>query len=71
MGWSWYLGNDFIFYLISPFLVFLYYRRAVAGWAALAALMLGSFVSSWVVVTQHGCGLFMWSRKQSDDDPAG
>eukprot|EP00966_Prymnesium_polylepis_P093297 2159505-Prymnesium_polylepis.1 len=61
MGWTWYLGNDFVFYMISPFLVFAYRRNGAFGWACLGGLAVGSFAVSWVGVVQHKCGLYILS----------
>ena len=64
MGWTWYLGNDFIFYAISPLLVFLLVRRPVAGWVALAVLMVGSFASSWVYIGAKSCGMYLLNQTE-------
>jgi len=62
MGWTWYLGNDFIFYAISPFLVYAYVRRASLGWLALATVLLGSLVSTWLVSSAHACGVYLLNQ---------
>lgn len=43
MGWSWYLGNDFIFFLCSPALLLLYYHRPRAMWLTMAGVVVASF----------------------------
>ena len=42
MGWSWYLGNDFIFYLFSPFVLLLHHHRRRVMWAAIALTSIAS-----------------------------
>ena len=62
MGWTWYLGNDFIFYAISPFLVYAYVRHAKLGWLALATVLLGSLVSTWLVSSAKACGVYILNQ---------
>merc|ERR1712019_242611 len=38
MGWTWYLGNDMIFFLVSIILLPLYYRSKLAGWLSVFVL---------------------------------
>jgi peptidoglycan/LPS O-acetylase OafA/YrhL len=40
MGWTWSLGNDFLFYLAVVPIVYLYTRRPRLAWAILALLLL-------------------------------
>ena len=43
MGWSWYLGNDFIFFACSPTLLLLHHHRPRALWMTMLAVCLASF----------------------------
>lgn len=43
MGWSWYLGNDFIFFLCSPAVLLLHHHRPRTMWLAMAAVVTASF----------------------------
>ena len=41
-GWSWYLGNDFIFFLCSPVILLLHHHRPRAMWIAMVGTGLAS-----------------------------
>lgn len=43
MGWSWYLGNDFIFFACSPVLLLLHHHRPRAMWMTMLVVCLASF----------------------------
>jgi hypothetical protein len=45
MDWSWYLANDFQFFLVTPAFVWLYAKRRVVGVVACAAALVGSVVA--------------------------
>merc|ERR1719502_987522 len=54
MGWSWYLGDDMIFFLITIIILPIYARRAWVGWAAVISLTLLSFgLTSYYMVKYH------------------
>mmetsp|Transcript_21996 Transcript_21996/g.54460 ORF Transcript_21996/g.54460 Transcript_21996/m.54460 type:complete len:331 (+) Transcript_21996:3-995(+) len=60
MGWSWYLGNDFIFFLCSPVILLLHHHRPRAMWITMAGTGLASmFLTFWLVV-EHGGGLYIF-----------
>jgi peptidoglycan/LPS O-acetylase OafA/YrhL len=40
MGWTWYLANDTQFYILTPFVLYLFYKHKGAGWALLTFLIL-------------------------------
>jgi peptidoglycan/LPS O-acetylase OafA/YrhL len=44
MGWSWYIANDFQFYAVSPFFIYLFWRHRRAGWLALLSALVASTV---------------------------
>ena len=43
MGWSWYLGNDFIFFLCATFILSLHHHRPRIMWLTMAGVALASF----------------------------
>lgn len=53
MGWSWYLGDDMIFFLISMVIFPLYYRSKLVGCLLIALLTAGSFAWTIALVYQH------------------
>lgn len=40
MGWSWYIANDIQFYVFSPIIFIVYYRRKSFGWILCIVLLL-------------------------------
>jgi peptidoglycan/LPS O-acetylase OafA/YrhL len=51
MGWSWYLGDDMIFFIISIMILPLYHKSRMLGWASVIGLTGLSFgVTGWLVV---------------------
>jgi peptidoglycan/LPS O-acetylase OafA/YrhL len=60
MGWSWYLGDDMIFFIITIALLPLYYRRKWLGWAAVGILMALSFGITWSLIVSHGLSIYVF-----------
>jgi len=52
MAWSWYLANDFQFYLITPIICVLWVRNKTAGTVLSLALLAGSYIST-VLLSYH------------------
>ena len=44
MGWSWYLGCDMIFFVMSPALLLLHHHRPKILWTVMIAVALASSV---------------------------
>jgi peptidoglycan/LPS O-acetylase OafA/YrhL len=60
MGWTWYLGDDMIFFILTILILPVYHRMRLAAWAIVAALIGLSFgVTSWLVVKHH-LGLYVF-----------
>jgi len=54
MGWTWYLGDDMIFFIVGLFLVPIYYFRRVAGWSIAILLMAAStIIMGYLTVVHH------------------
>lgn len=54
MGWTWYLGDDMIFFIIGILLVPVYYKWRPVGWAALVLMTAASCcVTAWLVLKYH------------------
>jgi len=45
MPWTWYLGDDMMFYLTAPFLVLLLFKSRIAGLTTMFLLFLGSVLT--------------------------
>lgn len=53
MGWTWYLGDDMIFFIFGILVLPLYHRSRVAGWAAITILTAASLVVTGYLVLVH------------------
>lgn len=54
MGWTWYLGDDMIFFVLGSALVPIYHRRKKLGWLLLLCLTgLSMGVTAWLVARYH------------------
>ncbi|XP_033640142.1 O-acyltransferase like protein-like [Asterias rubens] len=54
MGWAWYLANDMQFFFISPFILYLLYKKPKIGMTVIATLCLGSFGITAYLATYYG-----------------
>jgi len=60
MGWSWYLGDDMIFFIVSMFLLPVYYRSKLVGWTVIAVLTgLSLGFTAWLVV-KYNLGIYVF-----------
>merc|ERR1712072_1074481 len=51
MGWTWYLGDDMIFFIVSILILPLYYKRRWLGWVSVLTLSGLSFgMTAWLVI---------------------
>ena len=46
MGWGWFLAVDMQFFLVSPFLIFIQYKKPVVGWILLSLWLLQDLTTS-------------------------
>jgi len=54
MGWTWYLGDDMIFFIVGIILVPVYYQRKAVGWAAVTVMTLASLaVTIYLCLSKH------------------
>ncbi|KAJ6236232.1 o-acyltransferase [Anaeramoeba flamelloides] len=52
-GVTWYLANDWQFFLIAPFIVILFAKKKILGYLTAIVLMLGSFLYSILIVHHY------------------
>jgi peptidoglycan/LPS O-acetylase OafA/YrhL len=66
MGWTWYLGDDMIFFIVGIIVLPLYYRRKFLGWFTIALLSGASFaLTMWLVVKYH-LGIYIFDDHYKD-----
>jgi peptidoglycan/LPS O-acetylase OafA/YrhL len=53
MGWTWYLGNDFIFAIVGILLLNLFHRSHAKGWLVTVFLAIASFIVTWLIIWQY------------------
>ncbi|XP_071491770.1 nose resistant to fluoxetine protein 6-like [Diadema antillarum] len=53
IGWVWYLANDMQFFIISPFLLILLYRKPILGFLCLAALSAVSVIVTGIIMAVY------------------
>ncbi|XP_071804835.1 nose resistant to fluoxetine protein 6-like [Asterias amurensis] len=59
MGWSWYLANDMQFFIISPPILYMLYKKPKIGLAVIATLCLGSFGITAYIATYYGVPVWL------------
>jgi peptidoglycan/LPS O-acetylase OafA/YrhL len=60
MGWTWYLGNDFIFSFITVALMPVYYARKNIAWLIAALLIIGSCAITTYDIVQYNLGAYVF-----------
>jgi peptidoglycan/LPS O-acetylase OafA/YrhL len=60
MGWTWYLGDDMIFFIIAIFLLPVYHRTKLVGWFTLLAISAISFAVTTLLVIRHHLSIYVF-----------
>eukprot|EP00667_Euglena_gracilis_P005459 EG_transcript_5499 len=60
MGWTWYLGCDFIFYILALFILAVYTRRKFFGWLLVGGCFLASVGYTAKDVWVHRLGIYLF-----------
>eukprot|EP01112_Ceratiomyxa_fruticulosa_P004021 TRINITY_DN1435_c0_g1_i1.p1 TRINITY_DN1435_c0_g1~~TRINITY_DN1435_c0_g1_i1.p1 ORF type:complete len:687 (-),score=135.01 TRINITY_DN1435_c0_g1_i1:122-2182(-) len=63
MLWSWYLANDFQFYLATPFILIAYHKNKTVGWIFVILLTIGTLVANGLLAHEHH---FLWNSANSN-----
>mmetsp|Transcript_120853 Transcript_120853/g.225999 ORF Transcript_120853/g.225999 Transcript_120853/m.225999 type:complete len:706 (-) Transcript_120853:50-2167(-) len=58
MGWTWYLGDDMIFFLVAILILPLYYRRKWLGWISVLLITFASFAVTGWLVFKYGLSVY-------------
>merc|ERR1712072_529922 len=63
MGWTWYLGDDMIFFIVSILILPLYYKRRWLGWVSVLTLSGLSFgMTAWLVI-KYKLGVYIFDKE--------
>ncbi|KAJ5066802.1 o-acyltransferase [Anaeramoeba ignava] len=52
MGNLWYIANDWQFYVVSPFIILIFFRKKIFGWITSLSIFIISYILS-VVISSH------------------
>lgn len=53
MGWTWYLGNDFIFAIVGIILLNIFNRSRIGAWVLTTVISLVSFIVTWAIIWHY------------------
>jgi len=60
MGWTWYLGDDMIFFIVSICIMPVYYHRKLYGWMLVLVLTAASLgITTWLIV-RYNLGFYIF-----------
>mmetsp|Transcript_66900 Transcript_66900/g.104582 ORF Transcript_66900/g.104582 Transcript_66900/m.104582 type:complete len:674 (-) Transcript_66900:112-2133(-) len=66
MGWTWYLGDDMIFFIITLLILPVYYSRPIYGWVMVGFLTAVSFgITAWLVL-DHNLSIYVFDKHYTD-----
>jgi peptidoglycan/LPS O-acetylase OafA/YrhL len=60
MGWTWYLGDDMVFFIVGLILLPLYYRHKSLGWFIIALLTGASFGLTIWMITNYDLSVYIF-----------
>merc|ERR1711998_776050 len=60
MGWTWYLGDDMIFFIIAMFILPVYHRSRCLGWITVVLLTGISFGVTTYLVVKHSLSIYVF-----------
>jgi peptidoglycan/LPS O-acetylase OafA/YrhL len=66
MGWTWYLGDDMIFFIVTSLILPIYAKKRWLGWMVLLLLTGISFGVTMMLVTRHKLGVYIFDYHYED-----
>ena len=67
LAWTWYLSNDFQFFLIVPLISILYYKSPKAAFLALAGIVAVSAIIQVVIMNAYELDLYIFDQQVQKD----
>eukprot|EP00929_Paragymnodinium_shiwhaense_P118803 TRINITY_DN9070_c0_g1_i1.p1 TRINITY_DN9070_c0_g1~~TRINITY_DN9070_c0_g1_i1.p1 ORF type:complete len:776 (-),score=136.85 TRINITY_DN9070_c0_g1_i1:516-2798(-) len=61
MGWTWYLGDDMIFFIVGVLLLPIFYRSRILGWSVATLLLAASSVITIFLVVKYGLTIYVFN----------
>ncbi|KAF6020538.1 hypothetical protein EB796_021152 [Bugula neritina] len=69
-GWGWYLSNDFQFFIVTPFVVYLMYITSIGGVVLSIAMVIGSTIAATSISVRDDLGLGLGGVRDPKHPPA-
>jgi hypothetical protein len=66
MGWTWYLGDDMIFFIITMLILPAYYFKRIYGWLMVGFITAISFGLTIWLVLQHNLSVYVFDKHYTD-----
>merc|ERR1719329_1564349 len=66
MGWSWYLGDDMIFFIIAMLILPIYHRNRRLGWFSVLVLTAISFGVTTFLIFKHNLNVYAFGKQYKD-----
>merc|ERR1719498_1178929 len=66
MGWSWYLGDDMIFFIIAMIVLPIYHRSRAAGWCSVLGLSAVSFGWTTFLIFKHNLSIYAFGDQYKE-----
>lgn len=60
MGWTWYLGDDMIFFIITMFILPAYYYKRILGWLMVGFITALSFGATTWLIIKHNLSIYVF-----------
>ncbi|CAI2360388.1 unnamed protein product [Moneuplotes crassus] len=66
LDWTWYLSNEFFFFLFCPFLAFIYCKNRKVGYIVIILAIIGNVILNMVMTKILGLGILMTADSEYD-----
>ena len=66
MGWTWYLADDFQFYIFSPIILVIYWKNKFAGWIITSILIVICIILNILIASSYDLYIFYGMKLISD-----